>query len=57
MVVFEGLMPVWDIISETVPILVPPRLFQHFFRAPTPPTCILKLKLKGKTAKVANDLL
>lgn len=57
MVVFEGLMPVCNIISENVPILVTPRLFQHFFRAPTPPTCILKLKLKGKTAKVANDLL
>ena len=57
MVVFEGLMPVCNIISENLPILVTPRLFQHFFRAPTPPTCILKLKLKGKTAKVANDLL
>lgn len=57
MVVFEGLMPVCDIISENLLILVPPRLFQHFFHAPTPPTCILKLKLKGKTAKVADDPL
>ena len=57
MVVFEGLMPVCDIISENVLILVPPRLFQHFFHTPTPATCSLKLKLKGKTAKGADDLL
>ena len=38
MVVFEGLMPVCDIISENVLILVPPRLFQHFFDTSTPPS-------------------
>ena len=57
MVVFEGFMPVCNFISENVLILVPPRLFQHFFHAPTPATCTLKLKLKGKTAKGADDLL